>query len=171
MTDRYVFPSSMTGSEENPETIDFFDLILGLSTEQRFRGRTGDPGCTVLRHSVLCATIARLRGEPAWLTVFMLFHDFHEGLTTDMPSPLKKQIPGWGDYEGWIERTIRGRLGVGSWDLKKEDLDRIRLIDQIALACDILWSIKRHGNPTPLSAYTIDPGAIEEAKRMFPCLA
>lgn len=168
MTRHYTYPTAATGVEMDPETMDFFSMVVGLAGEHRFRGNTGDPTCTVLRHSMLCALIARLLGAGPEVVFYVLVHDLHESITGDMPSPTKKQIPGWRWYEDHIQDRILSRLGVAAPTADQQVL--IRKIDQIALACDILWSTKRYGNPTPLSAYTIDPDAIAEAKELFPCL-
>lgn len=168
MTRRYTYPAAATGAEMDPETMDFFSMVVGLASEHRFRGNTGDPTCTVLRHSMLCALIARLLGAGPEIVFYALVHDLHESITGDMPSPMKKQIPGWHWYEDHVQDRVLSRLGVAEPTADQQVL--IRKIDQIALTCDILWSIKRHGNPTPLSAYTIDPDAIVAAKELFPCL-
>ena len=165
---RYRWPCDFDGSEmplEPGTTVDFFQAVLGIAHEQRFRGRLGDPTCTVLRHSMVCAVIASRLGYSPENILACLFHDLHEAFVSDMPSLVKKQLPGFVALEKEVENRVMAQLGRST-----PDKELVAWVDQVALAVDILWARKRYGNPTPLAAYTIDPKAWDEARRLFPSL-
>jgi uncharacterized protein len=113
-------------SYTNPtvDMIDIEDIAHGLSLQCRFAGQ-----CrrfySVAEHSVHVATLMdhnKLSG---------LLHDAAEAYLTDLPTPLKLLVPGYGRIEKMTERAIEQRFGI---DLQGSDVVRqIKLADAVML--------------------------------------
>lgn len=73
-----------------PESIDLRDIAWALSGLARFNAHTEyDRIWTVLDHSLLAMNIAKLKQYSAMTCLYALMHDFAEGYTGDIVSPLK----------------------------------------------------------------------------------
>lgn len=97
----------------DPREINLHDIAIGLSREVRFAGHS-DPNrgpYRVATHSVLVASLlARQFGRPD-LVAQGLLHDATEAYMKDVPSPLKRLIPGYRDIEARLMSTILRKYG------------------------------------------------------------
>lgn len=97
-----------------------------------------------------------------------LIHDAHEAFIGDMPSPLKKLIPGYMEIEEALEKSLLAQFGVS------HPLDPcVKQADLVMLAAerrDLLathneeWAILK-GVEAP--QFTIEPWSPDRAKRVF----
>lgn len=93
---------------ERPERSSYTieDVARGLSHTARFSGQT-DRAYTVAQHSVLVS-----RMVPAEHALAGLLHDAVEAFMADMPSPLKRMLPGYKELELRAEEDLCKRFGV-----------------------------------------------------------
>lgn len=114
------------------------DLAQGISKLCRFGG-----ACTefysVAQHSVLCAVYA-----PEHLKYQALMHDIHETITGDMPSPIKRNLPDYREFENRIAAFIRRRLDLPiDLDPLIHEIDMRMLVTEkrdIMAKCEHEWS-------------------------------
>jgi 5'-deoxynucleotidase YfbR-like HD superfamily hydrolase len=154
----------------NPEAsvIDIEDIAHGLANLCRFNGQSSK-FYSVAQHSVLMAyAVNRSDGRPA--KVFeALMHDAHEAYVGDMPSPLKRLIPGFKEIEKRVEVVVRRKFGLPesmSPEIKTADL-RMLLTEQEALMTPPFnhWAARSHA--APYSGFKIVSWPPEDAKRRF----
>lgn len=105
-------------------------LARALSRIARFNGNASG-FCSVAQHSVLVMTLARVL-FPADLSVarLALFHDAHEAITGDCPTPVKRVVgDAWRAFEDRIERALRQVLDLPDDTLA---LEQVKLADTYA---------------------------------------
>lgn len=92
----------------NPELSQYTveDIARGLSHTARFSGQT-DRAYSVAQHSVLVSRVV-----PAEHALAGLLHDAVEAFMADIPSPLKRMLPGYKELELRAEADLCKRFGV-----------------------------------------------------------
>ena len=90
----------------DPNTIHIEDIAHALALTCRYNGHTPYP-YSVAQHCVLASRMA-----PPGLELEALLHDAQEAYVGDMPSPLKKMLPGYQVVEDMVERVIRKKYGL-----------------------------------------------------------
>lgn len=93
---------------ETPERSEYSvkDIALGLSHTARFSGQTDRP-YYVAQHCVLVSKMVDPQHSLA-----ALLHDATEAFMADIPSPLKKLLPGYVELEKRAEADMCKRFGV-----------------------------------------------------------
>lgn len=93
---------------EAPErsVYDIRDIARGLSHTARFSGQT-DRAYYVAQHSVLVSRVV-----PEEHALAGLLHDAVEAFMADVPSPLKRMLPGYIELEKRAEADLCKRFGV-----------------------------------------------------------
>ncbi|MGH1343814.1 MAG: hypothetical protein ACRBN8_19815 [Nannocystales bacterium] len=95
--------------DPKPEQIDIRDIAHSLGLLCRFAGHCSR-FYSVAEHSVHCATLLLPGGRA--LAREGLMHDSHEAYMIDLPSPLKRLLPGYRKLEGVVEVAVRARFGL-----------------------------------------------------------
>ena len=90
--------------DPNPDTIILEDIAHALALMNRFAGHTPFP-YSVAQHSVLASLVA-----PPGLRLEALMHDAQEAYVIDLPSPLKRLLPGYREVEQRVEAVIRKKF-------------------------------------------------------------
>ena len=89
-----------------PDMISIDDIALGLSKECRYLGQC-EGFYSVAQHSVLGARFVH-----ADFQLEMLLHDAAEAYTGDCPTPFKRLLPDFMEFEARIDAVIRERFGL-----------------------------------------------------------
>jgi len=106
------------------DMINLRDIARALSMQVRFLGHL-IKFYSVAEHSVLCAELAMLHGEPDEVVKATFLHDAHEAYIGDFPSPFKNAVVGLKPFEEGIEATVRDGFmlphdGSKVWDKVKQ---------------------------------------------------
>jgi hypothetical protein len=132
-TGRSVWPANST-EPGVPKNIgpSIEDIAVGLGRQSRFAGQTRE-FYTVLCHSLVSAQIARdsYPNEPG-LERYMLLHDAHESMISDVPTTWKNPLTR--DDEAELDRRIFAEHGVGEGDGARHSI--ALLIDYACLAAE-----------------------------------
>jgi hypothetical protein len=114
------------------------ELVISLGREPRWCGRTGRNLYTVLHHSFLTEYIISdmLEGKPVRyrdnVRLYSLIHDLHEGVTGDIPTPLKSDEIRADQL--WIDGHIYRDLGIPCPSPKYRHV--IKIADERALCAE-----------------------------------
>lgn len=108
------------------EDISILDIAHSLSNLCRFAGHTRDY-YSVAEHSVRVSFLL-----PDHLKLAGLLHDAAEAYLVDLPTPLKKLLPGYTNIESAVERTLFKHFG-----LPLELPNEVKEADQQMLAQEI----------------------------------
>lgn len=92
--------------DPDPNSIHIEDIAHALALTCRYNGHTPFP-YSVAQHCVLASYAA-----PHSLELEALLHDAQEAYVGDMPSPLKKMLPGYQVVEDKLEAVIRKKFGL-----------------------------------------------------------
>lgn len=111
-TGKYIDPLN-----PDPALICIEDIAHALSMLPRFGGHT-QRFYSVAQHSIACTEWA-----PAEHKLAALLHDASEAYLLDIPSPVKKRIPGYAEAEERLMEVIAAKFGF-AWPLH-EDVKRI----------------------------------------------
>lgn len=146
--------------QPDPDLLDVRDIAHSLSLLCRFNGH-----ClryySVAEHSVRVSRIL-----PPDLALWGLLHDAAEAYVSDLPRPVKRQVPAFNDYEDALLRVIAARFGL-AWPMPQE----VRHADDVLLATerrDLMppdpapWGLR--GDALPEAIVPLGP---EEAERLF----
>lgn len=145
----------------DPDTIHIEDIAHALALTCRYNGHTPYP-YSVAQHCVLASRMA-----PPGLELEALMHDAQEAYVGDMPSPLKKMLPGYQVVEDMVEYVIRKKYGLSSGGMSRavKEIDTRMLATEAAAFKFKLWvSIK---NVEPYPALPIVQWDWTFAKRKF----
>jgi hypothetical protein len=144
----------------DPDTICIEDIAHALALTNRYNGHTPFP-YSVAQHSVLASLVA-----PPGLELQALMHDAQEAYVGDMPSPLKKLLPGYQMIEFKLEDVIRKKFGLPvEFDPRVKEIDMRLLVTEAQAFNFKLWvSVK---NVEPYPALPIRPWTWDVAKRKF----
>ncbi len=148
--------------DPQPDMIDPFDIVKGLSREARFAGQTSH-FYSVAQHCVLASKIV-----PPAFALEALLHDASEAYIKDIPRPLKQLLPEYRAIEQKLMAAIRHRFG-----LPAEQSDEVTEADIIMLSTerrDLMpddateWPILQGVRPLDLR---INPAHNNRAEAMF----
>jgi len=89
-----------------PDMICIEDIAHALSNLCRFGGHTSE-FYSVAQHSVMCASLV-----PEKYRLDALLHDATEAYMLDIPSPIKRQLPGYSEAEDKLMQIIADKFGV-----------------------------------------------------------
>lgn len=112
---KHAYITTRSGRKFHPLAVESGDVCLedvahALSMIPRFAGHPAS-FYSVAQHSLLVEELARLHGEAEEdLLRACLLHDAHEAYVGDVPSPLKRLIPGWYDFEELVSSSVREAL-------------------------------------------------------------
>lgn len=106
----------------DPALICIEDIAHALSMLPRFGGHT-QRFYSVAQHSIACCEWA-----PAEHKLAALLHDAGEAYLLDIPSPVKKRIPGYAEAEDRLMAVIAHKLGF-AWPLHED----VKAIDKMTL--------------------------------------
>jgi hypothetical protein len=139
-----------------PHEIDIDHMHLRLETDRRF---SGNPRAyTIAAHQELVAKLAFNAGEADEVVEWALYHDCHEFITGDIPTPIKRLL---GERVQMIEvawdRAIAGALGVAYPTDKTRG--RVSIYDK--QAASIEWHFKMGEDDHPDFA-RVDPNLVPE---------
>ena len=93
------------------ENIYIPDVLHALPSLNRFLGHSSRPysvGEHTLRGYLMCADL----GFTPEQAMYWFIHDFTEAYVGDCPTPLKKLLPNFKDYEAQVEKAILEHLGI-----------------------------------------------------------
>lgn len=107
-TGRQVWPLRM-----RPEDVDIKDVAHALSMLCRFNGHS------LRYYSVAEHSVRVSRALPADLALWGLLHDAGEAYLSDLPRPVKRQLPEFGEYEDKVLRVVADKYGL-IWPMPKE---------------------------------------------------
>ena len=144
----------------DPAEVDILDIAHSLSLLCRFNGHCGRFYC-VADHSV---RVSRLLPDEHALAG--LLHDAGEAYVSDLPRPVKHQVPAFDGIEDGVLRVVFGRFGLPlPYD------DAVRRADDQLLATEMRDLMTPAPEPWPLREAPL-PGRIvplgpEEAERAF----
>jgi hypothetical protein len=97
----------------DPEQIDILDIAHALANTCRFGGHTRE-FYSVAQHSIMVAELV-----PPELKLQALMHDAAEAYLTDIPTPIKKRLPGYVELEDNLMKVIAARFGF-DWPMADE---------------------------------------------------
>lgn len=106
-------------------------VAMHLGRVVRFGG-TVEGYWSVLQHSLTVSALARLRGMSAQVQLLALYHDAHEFITGDVPTPWKLKEVSSQQLE--IDVAIRAAIGIPYGT--HEDHLNVHLVDSIALCVE-----------------------------------
>lgn len=106
------------------------DVAGGLSKECRF-GSQCPTFYSVAQHSVVVTHVVQELGGSLEEQRQALLHDASEAFMKDMPTPLKKMLPGYYEIEERVQRDLMRRFAVTC-----ELTDLVKRADLIALAIE-----------------------------------
>ena len=128
--------------------IDILTLASQLAKINRFCGATLEP-YSVAQHSVHVADIAQRRGCHAETCMLALLHDAHEIITSDIPSPVGRELGGLARIQAEaqfrierdllgddLHRRVIGRQGRFGDSIAHARKDMVHRCDLIALATE-----------------------------------
>lgn len=93
---------------DDPDSARYTILTVAhaLANQCRFNGHTR-AYYSVAEHSVEVSYRV-----PPDLALIGLMHDAHEAFVGDIPTPIKRQLSGWDEFEDRIARSVRRRFGL-----------------------------------------------------------
>lgn len=149
----------MDFQDPDPDVIHIEDIAHALALTNRYAGHTPYP-YSVAQHSVLASRVA-----PPGLELQALIHDAQEAYVGDLPSPLKKMLPGYRAVEDQLQAIIRAKFGLPiKFDPRVKEVD-VRMLVTEAKAFGLTWWNTHGVDPYPV--LPIRPWAWEDAKRRF----
>ena len=87
------------------------DMMDGISKICRYNGQINE-FYSVAEHSVLVSRYAEMMGEDEMTVICALFHDGHEYLSGDLPTPHKAMVRGLAKFEEGYELAFREALAL-----------------------------------------------------------
>ena len=128
-TGLYFYPAA-----PDIESIRIRDIAHALSLLCRGNGQV-TRFWSVGQHCICCAREAEARGYEDRLVLACLLHDASECYLSDVPSPLKKDLPAFEPYEERIMSLVFEKF-LGS-DLTAEEWKKVKTIDHELLDWDM----------------------------------
>lgn len=128
----------------DPNTIHIEDIAHALALTCRYNGHTPYP-YSVAQHCVLASRVA-----PPGLELQALMHDAQEAYIGDMPTPLKKLLPGYQMIEFKLEDVIRKKFDLpAEFDPRVKEIDTRMLATEAAAFGFKLWVSIQDVEPYP----------------------
>ena len=119
-----------------PADMDIKDIAHALSMICRGNGHVSS-FWSVGEHCILCAKEAAAKGYADRLVLAALLHDASECYMSDVPSPFKKELPGYNEREERMLSMIYEKF-LGS-DLTPEEKMQLNAIDKAMLWYDLTF--------------------------------
>lgn len=140
------------------DEVNIDDIAHSLSMQCRFNGHIGK-FYSVAEHSVRvaaeCEEENRLCG---------LLHDASEAYLCDIPTPFKKELPDYLEYEEKVQNVVYNRFGILEEPADVKKIDKVMLVTEMR---DLRLNCQMPGSPyKPLSSI-IEPWPQDFAKRAF----
>ena len=123
-------------TEPDPELFDIADIAHALSLICRGNGHV-KTFWSVGEHCICCAKEAKARGLSDRMVLACLLHDASECYMSDVPSPFKKELPGYNEREERMLSMIYEKF-LGS-DLTPEEKMQLNAIDKAMLWYDLTF--------------------------------
>lgn len=148
------------------------DIATGLGNECRYAGQVHDH-YSVAQHSVLVSKLLQIEfdnmGQETLL--YGLFHDASEAFCKDIPTPLKKLLPGYYEIEARVQDWLCSQFRINPADV---DMQAVQTADLMALRIEK----ERFGNLDNWAAlqgipaaskvqWHLDPVAPRAARKMW----
>lgn len=135
MSNNNVYLTTFTGRKFFPlspeaDQVDIEDIARGLSKICRFCGQIKD-FYSVAEHSVEVMHLV-----PDRLKLAALLHDASEAYISDIPAPLKKQLPDYQKVEGLIEWAVDEKFGIVF--RTPSDYDLVKRADNFMVKVELL---------------------------------
>jgi hypothetical protein len=89
-----------------------------------------------LQHLALCVDLAEVLGFPFPAVPYIAAHDLHEAVVGDLPTHMKRLLPGWKEIEHAWEAHVHRSLGL-DWPVPEPIQASVKRIDAIALAVEM----------------------------------
>lgn len=146
----------------DPACIDPLDIAHALSQVCRFAGHTRE-FYSVAQHSVLVSALV-----PEEHGLAALLHDAAEAYLCDLPSPLKRALPGYCEIEHRMQEAIALRFGIPATpDTAVKHADLVALATErrdLMRAHDGEWAVLRGITPARTTIRPLPPAI---AKRQW----
>lgn len=145
--------------DPRPEEILIDDIAHALALLCRFGGHCRT-FYSVAEHSIRGTRALRERGASKRLQRAFLLHDASEAYVVDLPRPIKRMLPQYGDMEKLVERAIYDRFDVLH---EPEDVATVKHMDEVMLATE-----KRDLMPAQSKAWASLPDPLPERITPWP---
>jgi len=109
------------------------DLLVHLSNSCRYSGAIKVP---ILLHLALCTRLGLLLGCTPQTLAYVAAHDLHEAYVGDLPTGLKRVLPGWEKIEDAWEQYVHEQLGL-AWPPPHNVKLFVKAIDLVALLVEM----------------------------------
>ena len=108
--DKYSYVGTYSGikfhfMKPKPSEVNLVDICKALSQINRYGGHTEFP-YSVGQHSLLICEKVASEGYSKKIQLYALMHDFAEAYLTDLPTPIKRELPHYGEMEENIMNAI-----------------------------------------------------------------
>jgi hypothetical protein len=112
--------------DPDPKDIDINDIAHALSMQCRFNGHI-KKFYSVAEHCVRVSAIC-----PENLALYGLLHDASEAYLSDIPTPLKSELPNYKQYEAVVQGMVYTKYGLLPEEpLEVKDADKIMLVTEM----------------------------------------
>lgn len=122
---------------------------------------------SVAQHSLYCAREARARDYSPRVQLGALLHDASEAYLSDIVRPVKHRLEDYQTIEARLQKTIFKVYGLG--DLRQEEINLIREIDDAMLAYELEYLLKQRVD-TPIKLvgnYDLSFQHMDKVKAIF----
>jgi hypothetical protein len=149
------------------------DIYWGLASKFRYSGQTRGRLLTVSEHSIVVGRLSKgiamgrgmdPRGQ-ALCQAAGLVHDTAESFEGDVPSPVKKLVPGFAPIEAALVHAVSVMFNPNHKAWPQEVLDVVRSADRVCLAAE--WNILKPRQAKPESIQGPYPALIEAAEEIY----
>ena len=124
--------------------IDVTHIISRLMRDKRFSGN--EKALTLWQHSALVEQLVERAGEPHHVQDWAFHHDFHEGITGDIPTPIKRLLgPAIKDIERAFDKAICEACGIDY--PTDETREIVKKYDAIAAAIEWYYVLGEDDHP------------------------
>lgn len=157
--------------DPDPASIHIEDIAHSLGNACRFNGHTSS-FYSVAEHSVLVSCLIARMTCSRDLVLAGFLHDAHEAYLGDIPTPIKRLLPGWERLVRGMDRSIAEHFGCDP-DLFVSP--EVELADRMALSMEARLLMKRRTEgllPEDLiSEDQLPPTIVHETGFRWPALA
>lgn len=113
--------------------VDIVDIAHSLSMQCRFNGHT-KVFYSVAEHCLVMAEELKAKGFGRRLQLYGLLHDASEAYLSDVPRPVKRDLPGYRAAEAEVQRVILKAFGIPEPSVVEKSL--VKVMDELLLACE-----------------------------------
>lgn len=116
-----------------PWMVNLHDIVTGISKKCRWNGQINtDEIFSVAQHSVY---VSRLMGPDPYDRLTGLLHDASEGIMVDLITPMKREMPIFGEVEDSVQSTIYIHFGV---EMTEKRIELLEHADRLCLYMEAL---------------------------------